>query len=71
VFHDIPLAFVDRMAYLESIDSRDRVDGTSRLHEKTARRPNMGHPEDAFQASSRLAGSYARLGATTSGQLDG
>jgi len=28
VFHDIPPAILDRMAYLEQIDARDRLDGT-------------------------------------------
>jgi caffeoyl-CoA O-methyltransferase len=31
VFNDIPQAIADRMAYLETIDARDRTDGTSRL----------------------------------------
>ena len=31
MFNDIPQAIADRMAYLETIDARDRTDGTSRL----------------------------------------
>ena len=30
MFHDIPQSILDRMAYLEQIDTRDRVDGTPR-----------------------------------------
>jgi caffeoyl-CoA O-methyltransferase len=31
MFHDIPEAVVERMAQLEAIDARDRLDGTERL----------------------------------------
>jgi caffeoyl-CoA O-methyltransferase len=31
MFHDIPQAMRDRMAFLEAIDKRDRADGTERL----------------------------------------
>ena len=30
MFHNIPQVILDRMQYLESIDARDRVDGTPR-----------------------------------------
>ena len=31
MFHDIPKAVLDRMQYLEEIDTRDRQDGTTRI----------------------------------------
>jgi predicted O-methyltransferase YrrM len=38
VFHDIPPAVAARMAYLEELDARDRVDGTAR-HERLRQVP--------------------------------
>lgn len=31
MFHDIPQSIKERMAYLEAVDARDRIDGTPRL----------------------------------------
>ena len=42
VFHDMPRAIAERMAYLESVDSRDRLDGTPRLERLRQVPPQTG-----------------------------
>jgi caffeoyl-CoA O-methyltransferase len=42
VFNDMPQAIADRMAYLETIDARDRTDGTSRLERLRQIPPETG-----------------------------
>jgi caffeoyl-CoA O-methyltransferase len=61
VFHDIPQAVAERMAYLETADSRDRVDGTAR-----GRRLRQIPPETgrfiALLAAGAPAGRYIEIG---------
>jgi predicted O-methyltransferase YrrM len=42
LFHDIPQAILDRMAYLERIDARDRIDGTPRARRLRQITPDTG-----------------------------
>lgn len=42
MFHDIPQAIAARMAYLEQVDARDRVDGTTRLQRMRQVPPETG-----------------------------
>ena len=42
MFHDIPQSMLDRMRFLEEIDGRDRVDGTSRLERLRQISPETG-----------------------------
>jgi caffeoyl-CoA O-methyltransferase len=42
MFHDIPQAIRDRMAYLERLDARDRTDGTPRMERLRQVPPTTG-----------------------------
>lgn len=42
MFHQIPQQMIDRMAYLEALDSRDREDGTPRLQRLRQIPPETG-----------------------------
>lgn len=42
LFHDIPQAILDRMAYLERIDAQDRIDGTPRAQRLRQITPDTG-----------------------------
>lgn len=61
MFHEIPQAYLERMAYLEEIDARDRVDGTI-----TPKRLRQIPPETgrflALIASSALPGKWIEVG---------
>jgi predicted O-methyltransferase YrrM len=61
VFHDLPPSIADRMAHLESIDSRDRVDGTSRLQRLRQIPPVTGR-FIALLAATAPAGRYLEIG---------
>ena len=61
MFRDIPIAIKDRMCYLESINEKDRLDGTS-----TLRRLRQVPPETgkfiALLAASASEGAYLEIG---------
>lgn len=63
MFHDIPQAMLERMAYLEAVDARDRDDGTPR-----ARRLRQVPPETgrflALLAVSAPPGAVVEVGAS-------
>jgi caffeoyl-CoA O-methyltransferase len=61
VFHDMPQAIGDRMAYLESIDARDRLDGTPRLERLRQIPPQTGR-FIALLAAVAPAGRYLEIG---------
>jgi predicted O-methyltransferase YrrM len=42
MFHDIPPAVLERMAYMEAVDARDRVDGTPHLQRMRQVEPISG-----------------------------
>ncbi len=61
MFHDIPQAIAERMAYLEDLDSRDRVDGTPRLQRLRQVPPQTGR-FIALLAAAAPAGRYLEIG---------
>jgi predicted O-methyltransferase YrrM len=61
VFHDIPQAIAARMAYLEEIDARDRVDGTTRLQRLRQIPPETGRFV-ALLAAGAPPGRYLEIG---------
>jgi caffeoyl-CoA O-methyltransferase len=61
VFHDIPQAIADRMAHLEELDARDRVDGTPRLQRLRQIPPETGK-FIALLAAGAPAGRYIEIG---------
>jgi len=61
VFHDMPQAIADRMAHLEEIDARDRVDGTARLQRLRSVLPQTGRLI-ALLAASAPDGRYVEIG---------
>lgn len=61
MFHDIPEAIAARMAYLEEIDARDRVDGTARLQRLRQVPPDAGRFV-ALLAAAAPAGRYVEIG---------
>ena len=61
MFHDIPSAIAERMAYLEGIDSRDRLDGTARLQRLRQVPPQSGR-FIALLAAAAPAGRYLEIG---------
>jgi len=61
VFHDIPQCIADRMAYLETIDSRDRVDGTGRYQRLRQISPDTGR-FIALLAALAPPGRYLEIG---------
>jgi len=61
MFHDIPTATAARMAYLESIDARDRTDGTPRLERLRQIPPQTGR-FIALLAAGAPAGRYLEIG---------
>jgi predicted O-methyltransferase YrrM len=63
VFHDIPESIAARMKYLEEIDARDRLDGTTRLRRLRQIPPETGRFV-ALLAASAPAGRYIEIGAS-------
>ncbi len=61
MFHDMPRAIAERMAYLESVDSRDRLDGTPRLERLRQVPPQTGR-FIALLAAAAPAGRYLEIG---------
>ena len=61
MFNDIPQAIADRMAYLETIDARDRTDGTSRL-ERLRQIPSETGRFIALLAAAAPAGRCLEIG---------
>ena len=61
MFHDIPEAIAARMAYLEEIDARDRVDGTTRLLRLRQVPPDAGRFV-ALLAAAAPPGRYIEIG---------
>ena len=61
MFHDIPQAIADRMAHLEELDARDRVDGTPRLQRLRQIPPETGKFV-ALLAAGAPAGRYIEIG---------
>ena len=61
MFHDIPRAILDRMAYLERIDARDRIDGTPRAQRLRQITPDTGR-FIAFLAASAPKGDWIEVG---------
>ncbi len=61
MFHDIPAAIAERMAYLESIDARDRLDGTPLLQRLRQVPPQTGR-FIALLAAGAPAGRYLEIG---------
>ncbi|MHB0978971.1 MAG: O-methyltransferase [Thermoleophilia bacterium] len=61
MFHDIPQAIAARMTYLEEIDARDRIDGTTRLQRLRQISPETGRFV-AFLAASAPAGRFIEIG---------
>ena len=61
MFHDIPQAITARMAYLEGIDIRDRVDGTARLQRLRQIPPDTGRFV-ALLAAGAPPGRYLEIG---------
>jgi predicted O-methyltransferase YrrM len=63
MFHDIPTAISERMAYLEAIDARDRRDGTPRLRRLRQIPPETGRFL-ALMAASAPEGNLIEVGAS-------
>jgi len=61
VFNDMPEAIRARMAYLEEIDRRDRIDGTARLQRLRQVPPETGRFL-ALLAATAPAGRYLEIG---------
>ena len=61
MFHDIPQSMLERMRFLEDIDTRDRVDGTSRLRRLRQIPPETGK-FIAMMAASAPEGEYIEIG---------
>ncbi|MGH8064852.1 MAG: O-methyltransferase [Candidatus Entotheonellia bacterium] len=61
MFHNIPRAILERMHYLESIDQRDREDGTPHIRRLRQVPPETGK-FIALLASSAPAGTYLEIG---------
>jgi predicted O-methyltransferase YrrM len=61
MFHNIPPAMLDRMKYLEELDARDRVDGTSRLQRLRQVPPETGR-FIALVAATAPEGTYIEIG---------
>lgn len=61
MFHDIPQSILDRMRFLEEIDKRDRIDGTSRMQRLRQIPPETGK-FIAMLAASAPAGDYIEIG---------
>jgi predicted O-methyltransferase YrrM len=61
MFHNIPQAILDRMAYLETIDAQDRVDGTPRLQRLRQIPPDTGR-FIALLAASAPGGAFVEIG---------
>ena len=61
MFHDIPQVILDRMAYLETIDAQDRVDGTPRPQRLRQIPPDIGK-FIALLAASAPEGAYVEIG---------
>lgn len=63
MFHDIPQAMLDRMHYLEAIDTRDRQDGTPRVERLRQIPPDTGKFL-ALLAASAPDGKLIEIGAS-------
>lgn len=63
IFHTIPQPILDRMAYLESIDARDREDGTPRL-QRLRQIPMETGKFLALLAANAPAGEMIEIGAS-------
>lgn len=61
MFHDIPQSILDRMRFLEEIDQRDRVDGTSRMERLRQIPPETGK-FIAMMAAGAPEGEYIEIG---------
>ena len=61
MFHDIPSEILQRMKYLEEIDSRDRTDGTPRMERLRQIPPEAGR-FIALLAASAPNGRYIEIG---------
>lgn len=61
VFHDMPRAIAERMAYLEGADARDRADGTPRRERLRQIPPETGR-FIALLAAAAPAGRYIEVG---------
>ena len=61
MFHTIPQPLLDRMKYLEEIDSRDRVDGTERMKRLRQIPPQTGKFL-ALTAASAPSGKWLEIG---------
>jgi predicted O-methyltransferase YrrM len=63
MFHSIPRTILDRMAYLEAIDARDRADGTPKSHRLRQIPPETGRLL-ALLAASAPPGAVVEIGAS-------
>ncbi len=63
MFHDIPKPIKDRMAYLEGLDTRDRVDGTARRERLRQVPPETGRFL-ALMAAAAPSGQFLEIGAS-------
>jgi caffeoyl-CoA O-methyltransferase len=61
VFNDMPQAIAERMAHLEEVDARDRVDGTTRLRRLRSVLPQTGRLI-ALLAAGAPEGRYIEIG---------
>lgn len=61
MFHDIPAEVLERMAHLETIDVRDRIDGTSRMQRLRQVPPETGRFL-ALLAAMAPAGPHIEIG---------
>ncbi len=61
MFHDMPQAIAERMAHLEKIDARDRIDGTTRLQRLRSVLPQTGRLI-ALLAAGAPDGRYVEIG---------
>ena len=61
MFHDIPQAILDRMRYLEEIDTRDRADGTERMA-RLRQIPPVTGKFISLLAAGAPAGKYIEIG---------
>ena len=61
MFHNIPQVILDRMAYLEAIDTQDRKDGTPRL-QRLRQIPSDTGKFIALLAASAPEGAYVEIG---------
>jgi predicted O-methyltransferase YrrM len=63
MFHQVPQLILDRMAELEMVDTRDRIDGTPRMQRLRQIPPETGRFL-ALMAASAPEGSFIEIGAS-------